>query len=61
MTSPLQKILESKITLRRDLASRSVAEKLQILDAMREREIGLRSTERSPRSPAYVLTHVVKQ
>jgi len=42
MTSPLQKILESKRALRRELASRPVAEKLRMLDAMREREIAIR-------------------
>ncbi|MCU1350491.1 MAG: hypothetical protein JWO56_3521 [Acidobacteria bacterium] len=36
MTS-LQKILESKRALRRELAARPVAEKLRLLDAMRER------------------------
>ena len=42
MTSALQKILESKHALRRDLASRPVAEKLRLLDAMREREVTIR-------------------
>jgi hypothetical protein len=43
MTSPLQKIVESKRALRRELASLPVAEKLRMLDAMREREVAIRS------------------
>lgn len=39
----LDKILESKRALRRELASRPVAEKLRMLDAMRERESSIRS------------------
>ena len=42
MTFDLQKILESKRALRRDLAARPVAEKLRMLDAMREREVAIR-------------------
>lgn len=42
MTSALQKVIESKRELRRELALRPVAEKLRILDAMREREIAIR-------------------
>jgi hypothetical protein len=42
MTFSLQKILESKRTVRRDLATRSIAEKLRILEAMRERELAIR-------------------
>jgi hypothetical protein len=37
-----QKILESKRALRRDPASRPVAEKLRMLDALRERELAIR-------------------
>ena len=43
MSFDLQKILESKRALRRDLAARPVAEKLRILDALRERELAIRS------------------
>jgi len=43
MTASLQKILESKRALRRELATRPIAEKLRILDAMRERELAVRS------------------
>ena len=42
MTFDLQKILESKRALRRDLAARPVAEKLRMLDALREREVAIR-------------------
>jgi hypothetical protein len=37
-----KKILESKRALRRNLAARPVAEKLRILDALRERELAIR-------------------
>ena len=46
MTFDLQKILESKEARRRDLASRPVAEKLRLLDAMRERELAIRGGSR---------------
>ena len=36
MSLDLRKILESKRALRRDLAARPIAEKLRMLDAMRE-------------------------
>ena len=42
MTFDLRKILESKRALRRNLATRSVAEKLRMLDTMRERELAIR-------------------
>jgi len=42
MSFDLQKILESKRALRRDLAARPIAEKLRLLDAMRERELAIR-------------------
>lgn len=42
MSIDLQKILESKRALRRDLAARSLAEKLRMLDVLREREIAIR-------------------
>ena len=41
MSFDLQKILESKRALRRHLAARPVAEKLRMLDALRERELAL--------------------
>ena len=42
MTPSLQKIVESKRALRREVASLPVAEKLRMLDAMREREVAIR-------------------
>jgi class 3 adenylate cyclase len=42
MSLDLQKILESKRALRRILAARPVAEKLRMLDALRERELAIR-------------------
>ncbi len=42
MSFDLRRILESKRTLRRNLAARPVAEKLRMLDALRERELAIR-------------------
>jgi hypothetical protein len=42
MSLDLQKILESKRALRRNLAARPVAEKLRMLEALRERELAIR-------------------
>jgi hypothetical protein len=56
MTSPLYDILESKRALRRELASLPIAEKLRMLDTMRERETMIRfrhnsdENERTPTS-----------
>ena len=44
MSFDLQKILESKRALRRNLAARPVAEKLRMLDALRERELAIRGS-----------------
>jgi hypothetical protein len=44
MSFDLQKILESKRALRRQLAARPVAEKLRMLDALRERELAIRAS-----------------
>lgn len=44
MNVDLSKILESKRALRRHLAARPVAEKLRMLDALRERELTLRGS-----------------
>ena len=44
MSLDLQKILESKRALRRNLAARPVAEKLRMLDALRERELAIRAS-----------------
>jgi hypothetical protein len=45
MSFNLQKVLESKRALRRDLAARPLGEKLRMLDAMRERELAIRGRE----------------
>ncbi len=42
MTFDLAKILESKRALRRDLIARPIAEKLALLDILRERELAIR-------------------
>lgn len=42
MSFDLQQLIESKISLRRSLAALPVAEKLRMLDAMRERELAIR-------------------
>ena len=42
MSFDLEKILESKRAFRRDLAARPIAEKLRMLDALRERELAVR-------------------
>ncbi len=42
MTFDLQKLLESKRALRRNLAARPIGEKLRMLDALRERELAIR-------------------
>jgi hypothetical protein len=39
MSSPLQKIIESKRALRLELARRPVSEKLLMLDLLRERQV----------------------
>ncbi len=43
MTFDLERILESKRALRRSLAQRSVAEKLALLDVLRERTRAIRT------------------
>ena len=42
MSFDLRKILESKRALRHDLAERPVAEKLRLLEALREQELAIR-------------------
>jgi len=46
MTFDLQKILESKRAYRARLAARPIAEKLRMLDALRERERSIRRQAR---------------
>jgi hypothetical protein len=53
MSFDLQEILKSKRALRRELAARPVAEKLRMLDALRERALALRPAK--PASGASVL------
>jgi hypothetical protein len=48
MSFDLQKILESKRALRRELAARPLAEKLRMLDALRERALAIRSANPAP-------------
>ena len=47
MSFDLEKILAGKRALRRDLAARPIAEKLRMLDALRERTLTLRSASAS--------------
>ena len=47
MSFDLEKILASKRALRRDLAARPIAEKLRMLDALRERTLILRAASKS--------------
>lgn len=53
MSLDLQKILVSKRALRRTLAARPIADKLRMLDALRERELAIRG--RAPHADAGVL------
>jgi hypothetical protein len=57
MNPDLRKILESKRALRRDLAARPIAEKLRMLDALRERELAIRG--RAERADLTVLHEAV--
>jgi hypothetical protein len=50
MTFDLAKILQSKRAFRQQLAARPIAEKLALLDALRERQLALRGS--APRSDA---------
>lgn len=43
MSFDLQKILDSKRDCRRNLAALPIADKLRILDALRERELAIRN------------------
>jgi hypothetical protein len=42
MAPELSRILASKVAYRRQLAGRSIGDKLRMLDAMRERELAIR-------------------
>jgi hypothetical protein len=48
MSFDLQAILKSKRAFRRELAARPVAEKLRMLDALRERALALRPAKPGP-------------
>ena len=50
MSFDLQRILESKRAFRRDLAARPIAEKLRMLDALRERELAIRGNKENASS-----------
>jgi hypothetical protein len=52
MSFDLQKILESKRVLRRELAARPLAEKLRMLDALRERALATRPAKPAPGADA---------
>lgn len=51
MSFDLQKTLESKRAYRRELAVRPIAEKLRLLDALRERELAIRGRVGESASP----------
>jgi hypothetical protein len=48
MSFDLQKVFESKRALRRELAARPLAEKLRMLDALRERALAIRPAKPAP-------------
>ena len=48
MTFDPQKVLQSKRAMRRELAARPIAEKLAMLDALRERALALRAATKMP-------------
>lgn len=48
MSFDLQRILESKRAFRQRLAARPVAEKLRMLDALRERAVSIRGAANRP-------------
>jgi hypothetical protein len=50
MTFDLQKILESKRAYRQSLAALPIAEKLRILDALRERALAIRGETEAGRN-----------
>lgn len=52
MTFDLAKILQSKREFRQRLAARPIAEKLAMLDALRERALALRPTQPAPEAGA---------
>jgi hypothetical protein len=55
MSEDLKRILESKRALRRSLASRPVAEKLRMLDDLRQRELAIRHAASHQKAESSVL------
>jgi hypothetical protein len=55
MSFDLQRILESKRALRRRLAARPLAEKLQMLDSLRERALAIRRSALTPAGESTVV------
>lgn len=53
MTFDLARILESKRAFRQRLAARPIAEKLAMLDALRERALAIRPTQPAPSTGAF--------
>lgn len=49
MTFDMQSVVQSKDAKRRELAAMPIAEKLRMLDALRERTIAIRSASPSPK------------
>jgi hypothetical protein len=47
MSFDLERILASKRALRRNLAARPIAEKLRMLDALRERALAIRASTKN--------------
>jgi len=58
MSFDLQRVLESKRALRQQLAARPVAEKLRMLDDLRERALALRGASRLPPADSSLLREV---
>ena len=56
MTFDLQLILESKRALRCELAARPIAEKLRMLDSLRERALAVRGSAPAPGTEAAMLS-----
>ena len=53
MTFDMQKIIESKRAFRRRLAALPVAEKLALLDVLRDRQLAIRGRGISSRNPRH--------
>lgn len=53
MSFDLQEILKGKRALRRELAARPLAEKLRLLDALRERALAIRPAKPAPSADVF--------